>query len=77
MFVVLFFQKYSNSYDMFMRGEEILSGAQRVHDAQLLTERAIHHQIGENLWKVMWLHLLATSGHGSIRKPVVFLFESE
>ncbi|XP_038132284.1 aspartate--tRNA ligase, cytoplasmic [Cyprinodon tularosa] len=37
--------KYSNSYDMFMRGEEILSGAQRVHDAQLLTERALHHQI--------------------------------
>jgi len=37
--------KYSNSYDMFMRGEEILSGAQRIHDAQLLTERALHHQI--------------------------------
>uniref|UniRef100_A0A8C5AJZ7 Aspartyl-tRNA synthetase n=1 Tax=Gadus morhua TaxID=8049 RepID=A0A8C5AJZ7_GADMO len=37
--------KYSNSYDMFMRGEEILSGAQRVHDPQLLTERAIHHEI--------------------------------
>lgn len=37
--------KYSNSYDMFMRGEEILSGAQRVHDAQLLTERAQHHAI--------------------------------
>uniref|UniRef100_A0A672YWU1 Aspartate--tRNA ligase, cytoplasmic n=1 Tax=Sphaeramia orbicularis TaxID=375764 RepID=A0A672YWU1_9TELE len=37
--------KYSNSYDMFMRGEEILSGAQRIHDAQLLTERAQHHQI--------------------------------
>ncbi|KAI5627506.1 aspartate--tRNA ligase, cytoplasmic [Silurus asotus] len=37
--------KYSNSYDMFMRGEEILSGAQRVHDAQLLTERALHHSI--------------------------------
>lgn len=32
---------------MFMRGEEILSGAQRVHDAQLLTERAVHHQIGK------------------------------
>lgn len=44
-----FCQKYSNSYDMFMRGEEILSGAQRVHDAQLLTERAVHHQIGETL----------------------------
>lgn len=29
----------SNSYDFFMRGEEILSGAQRVHDAKLLVER--------------------------------------
>ena len=28
--------KYSNSYDMFMRGEEILSGAQRIHDPQVL-----------------------------------------
>ncbi|XP_062313316.1 aspartate--tRNA ligase, cytoplasmic [Osmerus eperlanus] len=37
--------KYSNSYDMFMRGEEILSGAQRIHDASLLTERATHHSI--------------------------------
>uniref|UniRef100_A0A4W3IDD6 Aspartate--tRNA ligase, cytoplasmic n=1 Tax=Callorhinchus milii TaxID=7868 RepID=A0A4W3IDD6_CALMI len=34
--------KYSNSYDMFMRGEEILSGAQRIHDPQLLTDRALH-----------------------------------
>lgn len=38
-------KRYSNSYDMFMRGEEILSGAQRVHDPTLLTERAKHHQI--------------------------------
>ncbi|KAK1165759.1 aspartate--tRNA ligase, cytoplasmic [Acipenser oxyrinchus oxyrinchus] len=37
--------KYSNSYDMFMRGEEILSGAQRIHDPQLLSERALHHNI--------------------------------
>ncbi|XP_068923955.1 aspartate--tRNA ligase, cytoplasmic isoform X3 [Petaurus breviceps papuanus] len=37
--------KQSNSYDMFMRGEEILSGAQRIHDPQLLTERALHHGI--------------------------------
>ncbi|XP_034280228.1 aspartate--tRNA ligase, cytoplasmic isoform X2 [Pantherophis guttatus] len=35
----------SNSYDMFMRGEEILSGAQRIHDPELLTERALHHGI--------------------------------
>ena len=29
----------SNSYDFFMRGEEILSGAQRLHDAAMLEER--------------------------------------
>ncbi|WWC62427.1 aspartate-tRNA(Asn) ligase [Kwoniella dejecticola CBS 10117] len=29
----------SNSYDFFMRGEEILSGAQRVHDPAFLVER--------------------------------------
>uniref|UniRef100_A0A914LPZ7 Aspartate--tRNA ligase, cytoplasmic n=1 Tax=Meloidogyne incognita TaxID=6306 RepID=A0A914LPZ7_MELIC len=38
-------ERYSNSYDMFMRGEEILSGAQRVHDPILLTERAKIHNI--------------------------------
>ncbi|KAI5840656.1 hypothetical protein DFP73DRAFT_557274 [Morchella snyderi] len=32
-------ENYSNSYDFFMRGEEILSGAQRVHNSQFLTER--------------------------------------
>ncbi|PWZ02475.1 aspartyl-tRNA synthetase [Testicularia cyperi] len=31
--------KYSNSYDFFMRGQEILSGAQRVHDATFLEKR--------------------------------------
>nr|BAH72272.1 ACYPI007430 [Acyrthosiphon pisum] len=35
----------SNSYDMFMRGEEILSGAQRIHDFDYLIERAKHHQV--------------------------------
>ena len=52
-------ERYSNSYDMFMRGgkwiglgftiwipgEEILSGAQRVHDPVLLTERAKVHNV--------------------------------
>lgn len=32
-------KNYSNSYDFFMRGQEILSGAQRVHDAKYLEER--------------------------------------
>ncbi|KAL6937695.1 aspartate--tRNA ligase dps1 [Hanseniaspora osmophila] len=34
---------YSNSYDFFMRGEEIMSGAQRIHDADLLKERMKFH----------------------------------
>lgn len=29
----------SNSYDFFMRGEEILSGAQRIHSPSLLVEK--------------------------------------
>ncbi|KAF2076245.1 hypothetical protein CYY_002423 [Polysphondylium violaceum] len=33
----------ANAYDMFMRGEEICSGAQRVHDATLLEEKAKGH----------------------------------
>jgi len=40
--------KYSNSYDMFMRGEEILSGAQRIHNTEFLIERANHHGIELN-----------------------------
>ena len=31
---------------MFMRGEEILSGAQRIHDSDMLLDRAKHHEIG-------------------------------
>jgi len=32
--------KLSNSYDFFIRGQEILSGAQRVHEPDLIEERA-------------------------------------
>ena len=32
--------RWSNSYDLFIRGEEIVSGAQRIHDVDLLVERA-------------------------------------
>ncbi len=34
--------QYSNSFDVFIRGEEIISGAQRVHDPTLLTGAADH-----------------------------------
>ena len=39
-------QDASNSYDMFMRGEEMLSGAQRIHDSDLLSKKALEHGIG-------------------------------
>ncbi|KAF2220291.1 hypothetical protein BDZ85DRAFT_242070 [Elsinoe ampelina] len=34
---------YSNSYDFFMRGQEIMSGAQRIHDANFLVKRMKEH----------------------------------
>jgi len=37
---------YSNSYDFFLRGQEILSGAQRIHDATLLSEIASQKGVG-------------------------------
>jgi aspartyl-tRNA synthetase len=39
---------YTNSYDFFMRGEEITSGAQRIHESEFLTERARAHNIPLN-----------------------------
>ncbi|EMG48614.1 DPS1 Aspartate--tRNA ligase [Candida maltosa Xu316] len=41
--------RYSNSYDFFMRGEEILSGAQRIHDPELLKERIRAHEVDPNV----------------------------
>ena len=32
--------EYTNSYDLFMRGQEIISGAQRVHEPELLAKKA-------------------------------------
>ena len=47
---------------MFMRGEEILSGAQRIHDPQLLTERALLHEIGEEAILARLSQLVLISG---------------
>mmetsp|Transcript_39538 Transcript_39538/g.93035 ORF Transcript_39538/g.93035 Transcript_39538/m.93035 type:complete len:794 (+) Transcript_39538:109-2490(+) len=32
--------RWTNSYDLFLRGEEITSGAQRIHDPQMLVDKA-------------------------------------
>lgn len=37
--LVTFPKKYSNSFDIFLRGEEILSGGQRIHLAHQLEDR--------------------------------------
>ena len=37
--------RYSASFDVFIRGEEIISGAQRIHDPALLQQRAETHGI--------------------------------
>jgi hypothetical protein len=51
----------SNSYDMFIRGEEVLSGAQRIHNPELLTERAKHHGIGRLSIYIYLLDIYFTS----------------
>lgn len=33
-------EHYSNSFDMFLRGQEIVSGAQRIHNTEMLKQRA-------------------------------------
>jgi len=38
-------EHYSNSYDLFLRGEEICSGAQRIHEPTMLRERALAHGV--------------------------------
>jgi aspartyl/asparaginyl-tRNA synthetase len=37
--------RYTNSYDVFLRGEEITSGAQRIHDYQMLKDNLIAYGI--------------------------------
>ena len=43
--------KWSNSYDIFIRGEEVTSGAQRIHDPQMLLDMAA--QKGVDLSPIM------------------------
>ena len=35
--------RYSNSFDVFLRGEEIISGGQRIHDPDFLTGQLPPH----------------------------------
>jgi len=44
--------KWTNSYDLFLRGEEITSGAQRIHDPKMLQENAAG--LGVDLAPIQW-----------------------
>jgi aspartyl-tRNA synthetase len=49
---------YSNSFDVFIRGEEIISGAQRVHDPELLTGATRGHALSACGGFVLWCAVL-------------------
>ena len=70
--------KLSNSYDIFIRGQEILSGAQRIHDPTLLVERANAHGIplsGIQAYVDSFKHGALPHGGGGIGlERVVMLF---
>lgn len=42
---------YSNSYDVIMRGEEICSGSQRIHDYKLLLQNILNRNLNPELLK--------------------------
>ena len=52
---------YSNSFDIVFKGVEISSGAQRIHDYNMLMENVIKHQINPLQLK----HYLDSFAHGS------------
>ena len=70
--------KLSNSYDFFIRGQEILSGAQRIHEPELLTQRATEKGIplsGIKAYVDSFKHGALPHGGGGIGlERVVMLF---
>ena len=77
----------SNSYDIFIRGEEVTSGAQRIHDSAMLLARAKSMEVPPPLAAPCSpvqpraapyrpcrpLHTLASSHHGGTSAPQVDL----
>eukprot|EP00483_Globobulimina_turgida_P003127 UN03132 len=47
----------SNSYDFFLRGEEITSGAQRIHNTKVLVAQANKHKIPLHTIQSYIIHL--------------------
>ena len=59
--------RYSNSYDMFMRGEEILSGAQRIHNPQVCI-LAIFGYLKADRISSIWHFLLVPDWEGKVAR---------
>ncbi|KAK4529875.1 hypothetical protein CCYA_CCYA02G0732 [Cyanidiococcus yangmingshanensis] len=70
--------RYSNAFDIFMRGEEIVSGAQRIHDVELLTQRAFHKGINletlQNYLEAFQYGVFPHGGAGIGLERVVMLY---
>ena len=68
---------YSNSYDFFIRGEEVLSGAQRISDGKALTEAISKRGIDVNMLESYVSAISAgveTHGGGGIGLERVLMF---
>lgn len=58
-------ENFTNSYDAFIRGEEILSGAQRIHDYDLLLKKVVEKGINpETLKDYLNAFKLGAPAHG-------------
>ena len=53
-------KNYSNSYDLFLRGQEICSGAQRQHNAENLEKAIIEKGVDPNTLR----HYIESFRHG-------------
>ncbi|CDI77579.1 aspartyl-tRNA synthetase, putative [Eimeria acervulina] len=70
--------RFSNTFDVFMRGEEIASGAQRLHDAELLkqccSKRGIDVQQLRSYIKALELGAPPHAGMGAGLERIVMLY---
>lgn len=59
----------SNSFDVFIRGEEIISGAQRIHDPELL---AGEHEVRISKLQCVWF--VCHDAHVDVSSPMTVPF---
>ncbi|GJN27106.1 hypothetical protein PR202_gb15096 [Eleusine coracana subsp. coracana] len=72
---------YGNSFDVFIRGEQVISGSQRIHNHEVLMKLAAEFSIDTNhvtkyldLFRFVWYGLPPHGGFGACLYRVVMLF---